>query len=550
MEWLINLFTGTGVAHSIMLLAITIAAGTFLGKIKVAGISLGITWILFTGIALSHFGMRITPQVLDFAKEFGLILFVYSIGLQVGPGFFSSFRKGGLRLNLMALSIVLLGAVTAYLIHYVSQTPLSTMVGVMSGAITNTPSLGAAQQSFSEITGADASQLTTGYAVAYPFGVLTIIFTTLILRGLCRTHNNKHTAGSASAASPMARVSIQVLHGQINGHTLGDLHRLNPAPFVVSHITRHDGTVTLATHHSVIHVGDILRVVTPQENVEALERLVGNCVETTDQEWEAPSANLVSRQLVITQRQINGKTIGQLHIRSLYGVNVTRVYRSGFELVPSARLALQMGDRLTVVGSESAINKLGTHLGNSLKRLDIPNLIPIFLGIFLGVVLGSIPISFPGLPQPVKLGLAGGPLIVAILLARYGPYYRMVTFTTTSASMMLREVGISLFLAAVGIGAGEGFIATIANGGYWWILYSVLIAAVPLLIVGCVALFGYKMPFNSVAGMMAGSTTDPPALAYANSLSPDDSASVAYATVYPLTMFLRVLVAQVMIFLC
>lgn len=549
MDWIVNLFTGSGVAHSIMLLAVTIGLGCLLGKIKIAGISLGITWILFVGIALSHFGMRINPEVLDFAKEFGLILFVYSIGLQVGPGFFSSFRKGGLRMNLMATSIVLLGAVTAYVIHLVSHTELSTMVGVMSGAITNTPSLGAAQQSFTEITGADGSQLTTGYAVAYPFGVLTIIFTTLALRGITRLHHYENS-GTATTQSQTELVSIQVLHGQINGHQISDLHAMNNSPFVVSHIKDHNGTIILATHHSVIHVGDVLRIVTPKDNVEQLERLIGNLVETSDLEWETPSNNMVSRRLVVTQNNINGKTIGQLHIRSLYGVNVTRVYRSGFELVATSNLSLQIGDRLTVVGTEESINKLGTYLGNSLKRLDIPNLIPIFLGIFLGIVLGSLPIKFPGLPQPVKLGLAGGPLIVAILLARYGPYYKVITFTTTSANMMLREIGISLFLAAVGIGAGDGFIATITDGGYWWILYSILIACIPLLIVGCIALLIYKMPFYTVAGMMAGSTTDPPALAYANSMSSDDSPSVAYATVYPLTMFLRVLVAQIMIFLC
>ncbi|MBP1646349.1 MAG: putative transporter [Bacteroidetes bacterium] len=549
MQWFIDLFTSSSVAHSIMLLAITIALGIQIGKLKIANISFGIAWILFVGIALSHFGLRVDEKVLHFTKEFGLILFVYSIGLQVGPGFFSSLKKGGFRLNMLAAMIVLLGLVTTYVIHLITGTDLATMVGVLSGAVTNTPGLGAAQQTFNDIYKTQNPSIASGYAVAYPLGVIGIIISPMIIKFFCKIKLEKEAIKDQEQSSENAtkRLSIIVKNQGVDGHTVEEIMKILGKNVIISRIKRSDNSVEIATNNTIISVNDTLRIITEASNVNAVVMFLGEECIVDEQQWEGEKKNLVSRRIVVTKHNLNGEKIGNLKIRSLYGVSITRINRSGIELIANYDFKLQIGDRVTVVGSEEAIAKVADLLGNSMNRLNHPNLIPIFLGVFLGIIVGSIPFAFPGLPQPVKLGLAGGPLIVAILMGRYGPYYKMVTFTTTSANMMIREIGISLFLASVGLSAGENFIETITNGGYMWVLYGLIITILPLLLVGLFARLKYKMDYYTLLGLLSGSMTDPPALAFANSVSPNDSPAVAYATVYPLTMFLRVLTAQVLI---
>ncbi len=549
MQWFIDLFTSSSVAHSIMLLAITIAIGIQLGKLKIANISFGIAWILFVGIALSHFGLRVDEEILHFTKEFGLILFVYSIGLQVGPGFFSSLKKGGFKLNMLAAMIVLLGVVTTYVIHLITGTDLATMVGVLSGAVTNTPGLGAAQQTFNDIYKTHNPSIASGYAVAYPLGVIGIIISPMIIKFFCKIKLEKEAIRDQeeSSENTTKRLSIRIKNQGVDGHSIEEIIKILGKNVIISRIKRSNNSVEIATNNTLIYVNDTLRIITEASNVNAVVMFLGEECNVDEQQWEGEKKNLVSRRIVVTKPNLNGEKIGNLKIRSLYGVSITRINRSGIELIATFDLKLQMGDRVTVVGSEESIAKVADLLGNSMNRLNHPNLIPIFLGVFLGIIVGSIPFAFPGLPQPVKLGLAGGPLIIAILMGRYGPYYKMVTFTTTSANMMIREIGISLFLAAVGLGAGENFINTILDGGYMWVIYGLIITILPLLLVGLFARLKFKMDYYTLLGLLSGSMTDPPALAFANSVSPNDSPAVAYATVYPLTMFLRVLTAQILI---
>ncbi|MFA6200653.1 MAG: putative transporter [Bacteroidales bacterium] len=549
MDWIINLFSGASIGHSIMLLAITIVIGIQLGKIKIAKVSLGITWILFAGIIISHFGLRVNSTLLDFTKELGLILFVYSIGLQVGPGFFSSLKKGGLQLNILATMVVILGGFTTYIIHLITNIDLATMVGVMSGAVTSTPGLGAAQQTFTDITGVNNPNISLGYAVAYPLGVVGIILTPMIIKFFCKININKEAENLSDKTkeSIAKRLSIIVRNQGVVGYKIKDVIDSLGKPVVITRVKHTDGNVEIATNDTVIQLNDTLRVVVEKPNENAIIMLLGEKCKTQEQDWETENHDLISRKIVVTKPSLNGQKIGNLKIRSLYGVNIARISRSGIDLVATYDLQLQMGDRVTLVGNEENINKVAEMLGNSMKRLNQPNLIPIFLGIFIGIIVGSIPIAIPGLPQPVKLGLAGGALVVAILMGRYGPYYKLVTFTTTSANMMIREIGISLFLASVGLGAGEHFVQTIFSGGYMWIIYGLIITIIPLLIVGLFARIHYKMNYFTILGLLAGSTTDTPALAFANEISTNDSPSIAYATVYPLTLFLRVLLAQILI---
>ncbi len=547
MNWIQELFFGSGVAHSILMLAVVVATGVMLGRIKVRGVSLGVTWILFAGIAFAHFGMRVDEDILHIFKEFGLILFVYSIGLQVGPGFFSSFKKGGVTLNMLAAGIVGLGVATAYVIHLLTDIPIPTMVGIMSGAVTNTPGLGAAQQANMDLTGLDNPDIATGYAVAYPLAVVGIIATILVLKSLFRVNLKQEEAramASANAQESTARkLSLRVTNPALDGLKVGAIHDMIQRNFVISRLHTGDGTVKMVNAETVLHTGDAVLVVTSQAAVPAIKAFIG---EEQELEWEQLDARLISRRILITKTGINGKTLAQLRLRSI-GVSVTRVNRSGIDLVAAPNLQLQIGDRVTVVGAEQTIAEAEKKLGNSLKRLNHPNLFPIFAGIVMGVILGSIPFVFPGIPQPVKLGLAGGPLIVAILISRFGPKYKLVTYTTMSANLMLREVGIALFLACVGLGAGETFVETIAGGGYKWIGYGILITLIPLLIAGVVGRKVMKLNYLTLSGLLAGSMTDPPALAYAGEMAGNDIPAVGYATVYPLTMFLRVLCAQLMI---
>lgn len=550
MEWITSLFFGNSIAHTVFTLAITIAIGIALGKIKIAGISLGITWILFVGIALSSFGMQIDPTIIAFVKEFGLILFVYSVGMQVGPSFFSSFKQGGMRLVGIATTIVLLGVVTAYIIHLVTGTPISTMVGVLSGAVTNTPGLGAAQQAYTDSTGLTDPSIAMGYAVAYPLGVVGIIVSIALLRAFFRIKldKEKEALESASESKYAAKISIELTNANLFGRSVVETRSLINRSFVVSRICRVDGRIEIANAATILAEGDRMLIICANEDVEAIEMMLGHQINMQHSDWINLDQQFISRRIIITQPHINGKSIGELRLRSSYAVNVTRVNRSGVDLIPEHNLELQIGDRLTVVGSEMAIDAVAKTLGNSMRRLREPNLISIFLGIFLGVLVGSIPIAIPGMPQAVKLGLAGGPLIVAILVSRFGAHYHLVTYTTMSANLMLREVGISLFLAAVGLSAGEGFVDTVVHqGGYMWVVYGIIITMLPILLVGIFARKVCKLNYFTLMGVIAGSMTNPPALAYSNATAGNDVPAVSYATVYPFMMFLRVLTAQLFV---
>ena len=543
MEWLVNLFTGDGIATAVIVLALTIAIGLFLNRIKFGSVSLGVTWVLFVGIVLSHFGLTINPEICHFIKEFGLILFVYSIGIQVGPSFISSLRDGGIKLNMLAMLIIFLGCVICYGIHVITGEELTTMVGVLSGAVTNTPGLGAAQS----VAGDKASTMATAYAVAYPLGVVGIILSMLLIRWIFRIKIEREASKATRSDEPRTvRIDVRVTNHAIFGKTIEEISRITRSHFVVARIFDHENQQRIASGQTELQENDILRIVVSSQEVELIQSIIGDVVKVNDAEWGSASSHLEKRRIVVTKPELNGKHIGDLHIRENYHVTITRVVRAGIELVATYELRLQMGDVVVVVGRANDLDQVSTILGNSVKRLDRPNLFPIFIGMFLGVLFGSIPIAIPGIPMPVKLGLAGGPLIVAILLAKYGPKFKLVTFTTNSANMMIREIGISLFLAAVGLGAGEGFVEAIANGGYWWILFGFAITVLPLLIVGIIARKGMKMDYFSVMGLMSGAMTDPPALAYANTVATNDRAAVAYATVYPLTMFLRIFTAQIL----
>ena len=550
MDWLCNLFFGGGIAHAVLTFALTITLGILLGKVKIGGISLGITWILFVGIALSHFGMTVANDVRHFVQEFGLILFVFSIGLQVGPGFFSSFKHGGMTLVSCASAIVLLGVATAYVIHVVTDTPIPTMVGILSGAVTNTPGLGAAQQAYADASGIQDPNIPLGYAVAYPLGVVGIIFTLIFVRYALRVKFEKEDEALAALSNENKfadKVSVEFTNAMLDGRTVAYMRDLVNRQFVISRLLHPDGSITMADADSVVKLGDRMWVICAAEDTEAIVAFFGHRVEMTDEDWgnNTPNAELISRRILITKPSINGKKFSDLRLRTKYGITLTRVNRAGVDLIPYQGLELQVGDRVMVVGNAKAVAKVADLLGNSLKKLDQPNLVTIFVGIALGVLLGSIPLL--NVPQPVKLGLAGGPLIVAILIGRFGTHFHLVTYTTMSANLMLREMGIALFLAAVGIGAGDGFVDAIVGGGYRWIGYGVLITVVPLLIVALVARLWLKMNYYTLMGLIAGGMTDPPALAYANATAGNDMPAVAYSTVYPVVMFLRVLTAQIFI---
>ena len=561
MDWLNELIFGTGIAHSMLVFALVISIGIILGRIKIFGVSLGITWILFVGIIFGHFGLNIDPTILHFMKEFGLILFVYSIGMQVGPSFFSSFKKGGLTLNMLAVSIVFLGVVTTYTLHLITNLPLSTMVGILSGAVTNTPGLGAAQQTFYDMKvsadpslAKDYAEISMGYAVAYPLGVVGVITSLILIRYIFKVKLSDETKEldslDESKYTEAQMFSLKISNPAIFGKSLSEVKRFTDKEFVVSRV-KHAGGESLEVAHpkTVLYEDDIVLVVSNLQNIDSISVLLGSRVDMDQSDWSELDDELVSRRIIITKPEINGKTIGNLKLRSLYGINVTRVNRAGLDLIGEPKLELQLGDRLTVVGSKSSVAKVESFLGNSLKRLHQPNLVSIFIGIALGVLFGSIPFMLPGIPQPVKLGLAGGPLIVAILISKFGPRYKMVTYTTMSANLMLREIGISLFLACVGLEAGKGFVETIVNGGYIWVGYGVIITVLPLLIVGAIGRLVFKLNYFTLMGVVSGSMTNPPALSFANATAGSDAPAVSYATVYPLTMFLRVVTAQILILL-
>ena len=552
MDWLIQLVTGSGVAHAIFVLAVVISIGLLLGKIKIFGISLGITWILFFGILLGHLGLSIDPNVLHFMKEFGLILFIYSIGMQVGPSFFSSFRKGGITLNLLAAGVVLMGVITTIVLHYVTGTPISTMVGILSGAVTNTPGLGAAQQTYTDLTGGIDPTIATAYAIAYPLGVVGIIITHVLLKRIFKIDQNKEVQtiedSDESKKTEAHMFSIQIKNPSIFSKNIKEIKSLVEKDFVISRVLHaKTGILEVPKTETKLYENDKVLIVSNLNNINIIDALLGEQIDMNRDDWNKLDSQLVSRRIVITKSQINGRSLGGLKLRNNFGVNITRVNRAGMDLIADPALQLQLGDRVTVVGTEDAISNVERFLGNSLKRLREPNLIAIFIGIAMGVLLGSIPIMFPGIPQPVKLGLAGGPLIVAILLSKFGHKLKLITYTTMSANLMLREIGIALFLACVGLEAGGSFVETFVNGGYKWVGYGVLITLVPILTMGVIGRKIYKINYFTLMGMIAGSMTDPPALSFANTAAGNDIPAVGYATVYPLTMFLRVITAQLLI---
>ncbi len=555
MNWFTNLFVGTGIAHTIVMLAIVIAAGIFLGaKLKFKGISLGITWILFCAIAYSHFacnhfGMHLNADVLNFAKDLGLILFVYSIGLQVGPGFFSSFGKGGIKLNMIAFGVVFLGCLAAYLIHVISGEDIAVMTGVLFGAVTNTPGLGAAQQTYQDLTGAANPDIASGYAMAYPLGVVGIILSLLLIRWIFRIKLEKEeelVQAEKGEERQVTHFDMELTNPQVEGIRVRDLKLLTHVNIVVTRRIDTNGVEMMPDADTVLHVGDKVRFVGDVQNERTI-LLLGPQIEVTWEEKEK-DVHLVSKHIIVSKPKYNGRLIRDLRIREAFNVTISRVRRAGIELLATSDLRLQMGDRLTVVGEQEAVERVSKAFGNSTKKLEAPNLASLFFGIVLGVAFGSIPFALPGLSQPFKLGLAGGSLIIAILMGAFGAKWHVVTYTTTSANLMIREIGISLFLAAVGFGAGEGFVDTLVNGGYVWIGYGVIITLLPLLIMGIIGRKSMKLDYFTLMGTIAGSTTDPPALAYATGQSTsNDRAAVAYSTVYPLTMFLRVLTGQLMI---
>ena len=554
MNWINDLLWGEGIGHSILLLSFVIAAGIQLGKIKVFGVSLGITLVLFVGIILGHFGFTINHNVIHFFKEFGLILFVYSVGMQVGPGFFSSFKQGGITLNMLACGIVFLGVLTAVILHYATGIPMPTMVGILSGAVTNTPGLGAAQQAFSNMHGVSDNTIALGYAVAYPLGVIGIILSIILIKYIFRVsfdkENEQLNSEDSSHTNEAKPISLIVKNPAIFNKTVAELSNLlEHRDFVISRVWRDSNKqIEIASANTVLQENDKVFVITTETDAETIKTFIGEEIDMERKQWIRMESQFINRRILITKPELNGKRLGQLKLRKLYGINITRINRAGVDLVAKPGLTLQVGDRVNVVGTETAVSNVEKVLGNSMKRLNEPNLITIFVGIALGIVLGSIPISFPGIPQPVKLGLAGGPLVVAILISRFGYHYKLITYTTQSANLMLREIGITLFLACVGISAGDGFVDTIVNnGGFAWIGYGFIITFVPLMIIGCIGRYFCKVNYFTLMGLIAGSTTDPPALAYSNATAGNDAPSVGYATVYPLTMFLRVLTAQLLI---
>lgn len=546
MEWFFKLLSSGSVAYSLLLLSFTIVAGLAIGNFKVKGFTLGVTWILFVGIFVGNF-YQIDSHILHFVKELGLILFVYSIGMQVGPSFFSSFRSGGINLNLMAVGLVFLNVMAAYLIYCITGEDLKNMVGILSGAVTNTPGLGAAQQAYSDATGNASDFLAAGYAIAYPMGVVGIIIILAVVNFLWGKETHAQT--EEQDKSSVEIYTVQITNKAIDGMTLGKLKQTIGKNFVVTRLHKAAvDEVKVPNDDTVLSFNDKMYVISNQNDSEAVKVCVGTRLEMDMALWDKlDGGQLVSKRLVVTKSEMNGKTFAQLKIQEIFGVNISRVIRTGIDLVPSPTLQLQVGDSVIAVGDETSVNKLGLFVGNSNMQLDHPHLIQVFLGITLGVLLGSIPFDIPGIPQPVKLGLAGGPLIVSILIAKFGIKFNLVTYTRFSAKKMLQEIGIMLFLAAVGLGAGKSFVSTFQEVGLSWFIYGIFITMVPMIIILLIGRFVLKLNAAQLMGFASGSTTNPPALAFSNTADATGKASLSYATVYPLTMFLRVMSAQFLV---
>ncbi|MBQ9439963.1 MAG: putative transporter [Paludibacteraceae bacterium] len=549
--WFINLFTQQSVAHTIIIYALVITLGVLLGKIKIGTFSLGVTFVLFVGIAVAHFGFSVDPMLLNFIKEFGLIIFIFCLGIQVGPSFFSYFKQDGSKFNLMAITMVGLGIITTFIFYFALQGRITfpMIVGVMSGAVTNTPGLGAAQEALRII--GNNEPIALGYAVAYPLGVIAVIAAMITIRLIFRIDINKENELAEQKAKNSIQqpchLTIRMTNAALNEKTVLQCKQLIGRQFIISRMQSGGTEAFIPAGDTPLHIGDEMRVVCTPADKEAILAFFGEQIHV---EWEKKNAQLVSRRIIITQNSINGKAIGDLHLRTAYGLNITRVNRSGIDLLASPELELQVGDRVMVVGELEAIAKVEKLLGNTLKRLDNPHIITLFLGIFLGIIVGSIPIYFPNAPMPAKLGLAGGPLIVAILIGRFGYKLHLITYTTQSANLMLREIGICLFLASVGLASGDKFVETVlTTDGLIWIGVGAAITFLPVLITGIIARLALKLNYLTIMGILAGASTNPTALAYASAQSNNDHPAIAYSTVYPLTMFLRIICAQFMILL-
>lgn len=561
MNWLFNLFTTTdSVAHIALLYAIVISVGVLLGKVKFGGISLGVTFVLFAGIVAGHIGFTAPTNILSFIQDFGLILFVFCIGLQVGPGFFESFRKGGVTLNLLATAMILLNIAVMFACYWAffdtsNVRNLPMMVGTLYGAVTNTPGLGAANEALTSVfPQGHMPQIASGYACAYPLGVLGIIGATIAIRYITRVRLEKEEQNLAEQEdeNPHAKphqMHLKVSNAYIAGRTLLEISQFLNRDVICSRLL-HNGEVTIPNRDTIFSLGDELLIVCTEADAEAIKAFIGPELDTPWQ-TEAETRQLISRRILVTNPAINGKTLGKMHFSSVYGVNVTRVTRQGMDLFASRNHHFQIGDRIMVVGPEDNVNRVAEMMGNSTKRLDAPNIGTIFIGIIIGILFGSIPIAIPGMPVPLKLGIAGGPLIIAILIGRFGYRFKLVTYTTTSANMMLREIGLALFLASVGIKAGAGFWETVVQGdGLKYVYTGFLITIIPILIVGTIARLRYKFNYFTIMGMISGAYTDPPALAYANSICTREAPAIGYSTVYPLSMFLRIFTAQIIVLFC
>ncbi len=544
---------GGGVAHSVMILALVITLGLMLGKIKVRGVSLGLAWILFAGLVFGHYKLNLDQNLLHFLKEFGLILFVYSIGLEVGPGFFSSFRKGSNTLIGLVAIVIAISLAGAISIFYLSDTSITTIAGILSGSVTNTPGLGTAQQAFSDLRHVDAPTIASGYAVTYPLGVIGVILSFFLLKWILRIDLKKEEVDAEGGIGHLEDItlnslSVKVTNERVNGVTSKHISDLLKREFMISRIHKSNSeTQEIIDDDTLINCGDVLLIVCKPIDQDPICALLG---EKVDMNWKGISSQLVSRRILITKSEVNGKTLAQMKIRSRLGANVTRVNRSGIDLVATSHLKLQMGDKVTVVGNELAISRLEELLGNSMKRLNDPNLIPIFLGIVLGCILANVPFFIPGISESLRLGLTGGPLIVAILIGYFGPKYNLVTYNTISANLMLRRIGLCIFLACIGLGTGADFVQTIVSqSGIQWILYGLGITMIPILIGGIIGKYVFHINYFTLMGVLAGANTNPPALAYVNDMTQSDSPSVGYSMVYPFAMVLRILTIQIMIFI-
>ncbi len=561
MEWLINLFTTTdSVAHIALLYSIVIACGVYLGKIKIGGISLGVTFVLFAGIVAGHVGFTAPTNILTFIQDFGLILFVFCIGLQVGPAFFESFRKGGITLNLLSTALIVLNIGVMFGCYYLffdtnDKNNLPMMVGTLYGAVTNTPGLGAAKEALTSVFAqGSVPEIASGYACAYPLGVLGIIGATIAVRYICRVNlsDEEKELDVQEADNPHAKphiMHLKVSNAYMAGRTLEQISEFLNRDFVCTRLL-HDGEVSIPLQETVLELGDEVLIVCATADAEAIQAFIGPLI---DAEWTAEdkAQPMVSRRIVVTKPSMNGKTLGKIHFNSVYGVNITRITRQGIDLFASRDHRFNVGDRVVVVGPGDNVNRVADMMGNSVKRLDAPNIATIFIGIIIGILFGSIPIAIPGMPAPLKLGIAGGPLIIAILVGRFGYRMKLVTYTTTSANMMLREIGLVLFLASVGIKAGANFWQTVIEGdGLKYVYTGVLITIIPILIIGTIARLKYKFNYFTIMGMLAGTCTDPPALAYANQACSKEAPAIGYSTVYPLSMFLRIFTAQLIVLFC